>query len=212
MAPDLLTDEVTTQDQIRSVIPVQFQNQTDKILDHIDDYIRLWIERSPFVTIATHDAEGRVDVAPKGDPAGFVKVLDPKTLAIPDRPGNHRFDTFSNILATGRIGLMFMVPNRNEVVRVNGSARIFRDMALRQSMAIADRVPDFAIVVQVEEAFYHCGKAVLRSKLWQPEAAASVEGLPSYGAAVKRHANLPNPVEEVDTWMRSNETRRMYDE
>lgn len=212
MAPDLLTDEVTTQDQIRSVIPVQFQNQTDKILDHIDDYIRLWIERSPFVTIATHDAEGRVDVAPKGDPAGFVKVLDPKTLAIPDRPGNHRFDTFSNILATGRIGLMFMVPNRNEVVRVNGSARIFRDMALRQSMAIADRVPDFAIVVQVEEAFYHCGKAVLRSKLWQPEAAASVEGLPTYGAAVKRHANLPNPVEEVDTWMRSNETRRMYDE
>ncbi len=212
MAPDLLTDEVTTQDQIRSVIPVQFQNQTDKILDHVDDYIRLWIERSPFVTIATHDAEGRVDVAPKGDPAGFVKVLDPKTLAIPDRPGNHRFDTFSNILATGRIGLMFMVPNRNEVVRVNGSARIFRDMALRQSMAIADRVPDFAIVVQVEEAFYHCGKAVLRSKLWQPEAAASVEGLPSYGAAIKRHANLPNPVEEVDTWMRSNETRRMYDE
>lgn len=212
MAPDLLTDEVTTQDQIRSVIPVQFQNQTDKILDHVDDYIRLWIERSPFVTIATHDAEGRVDVAPKGDPAGFVKVLDPKTLAVPDRPGNHRFDTFSNILATGRIGLMFMVPNRNEVVRVNGSARIFRDMALRQSMAIADRVPDFAIVVQVEEAFYHCGKAVLRSKLWQPEAAASVEGLPTYGAAVKRHANLPNPVEEVDTWMRSNETRRMYDE
>lgn len=212
MAPDLLTDEVTTQDQIRSVIPVQFQNQTDKILDHIDNYIRIWIERSPFVSIATHDAEGRVDVAPKGDPAGFVKVLDPKTLAIPDRPGNHRFDTFSNILATGRIGLMFMVPNRNEVVRVNGSARIFRDMALRQSMAIADRVPDFAIVVQVEEAFYHCGKAVLRSKLWQPEAAASVEGLPSYGAAIKRHANLPNPVEEVDTWMRSNETRRMYDE
>lgn len=212
MAPDLLTDEVTTQDQIRSVIPVQFQNQTDKILDHIDNYIRIWIERSPFVSIATHDAEGRVDVAPKGDPAGFVKVLDPKTLAIPDRPGNHRFDTFSNILATGRIGLMFMVPNRNEVVRVNGSARIFRDMALRQSMAIADRVPDFAIVVQVEEAFYHCGKAVLRSKLWQPEAAASVEGLPTYGAAVKRHANLPNPVEEVDTWMRSNETRRMYDE
>ena len=212
MGQDILTDEVTTEGQIRSVIATQFQNQTDKILDHIDDFIRLWIERSPFVSIATHDAQGHVDVAPKGDPAGFVRVLDRHRLAIPDRPGNHRYDTFTNILATGRIGLMFMVPNRNEVVRVNGSARIFRDMALRQSMAIADRVPDFAIVVQVEEAFYHCGKAVLRSKLWQPEAAASVEGLPTYGAAVKRHANLPNPVEEVDTWMRSNETRRMYDE
>lgn len=212
MGQDILTDEVTTEGQIRSVIATQFQNQTDKILDHIDDFIRVWIERSPFVSIATHDAQGHVDVAPKGDPAGFVRVLDRHRLAIPDRPGNHRYDTFTNILATGRIGLMFMVPNRNEVVRVNGSARIFRDMALRQSMAIADRVPDFAIVVQVEEAFYHCGKAVLRSKLWQPEAAASVEGLPTYGAAIKRHANLPNPVEEVDTWMRSNETRRMYDE
>ena len=212
MGQDILTDEVTTEGQIRSVIATQFQNQTDKILDHIDDFIRLWIERSPFVSIATHDAQGHVDVAPKGDPAGFVRVLDRHRLAIPDRPGNHRYDTFTNILATGRIGLMFMVPNRNEVVRVNGSARIFRDMALRQSMAIADRVPDFAIVVQVEEAFYHCGKAVLRARLWQPEAAASVEGLPTYGAAIKRHANLPNPVEEVDTWMRSNETRRMYDE
>ncbi len=212
MTASLVQDEVTTEAQIRSVITTQFQSQTDKILDHIDDFIRLWIERSPFVTIATHDAQGRVDVAPKGDPAGFVKVLDARHLAIPDRPGNHRYDTFANILATGRIGLMFMVPNRNEVVRVNGSARIFRDLALRQSMAVADRVPDFALVVTVEEAFYHCGKAVLRSRLWQPSEAASTEGLPSYGAAVKRHADLPEPVEEVEGWMRSNEVRRMYDE
>lgn len=212
MVEHILTDEVTTEGQIRSVISTQFQNQTDKILDHIDDFIRVWIERSPFVSIATHDAQGRVDVAPKGDPAGFVRVLDRHSLAIPDRPGNHRYDTFSNILATGRIGLMFMVPNRNEVVRVNGSARIFRDQGLRQSMAVADRIPDFAIVVQVEEAFYHCGKAVLRSRLWQPDVAASTEGLPTYGAAIKRHAGLPHAVEEVESWMQSNETRRMYDE
>lgn len=212
MADHVVQDEVTSEAQIRSVIASQFQNQTDKILDHIDDFIRLWIERSPFVTIATHDASGRVDVAPKGDPAGFVKVLDQKRLAIPDRPGNHRYDTFLNILETGRIGLMFMVPNRNEVVRVNGSARIFRDLLLRQRMAVAERVPDFAIVVEVEEAFYHCGKAVLRSRLWQPLEAASTEGLPTYGAAIKRHADLPEPVEEVEGWMRSNEVRRMYDE
>ncbi len=151
-------------------------------------------------------------MAPKGDPAGFVRVLDRHRLAIPDRPGNRRYDTFLNILATGRIGLMFMVPNRNEVVRVNGSARIFRDVALRQRMAVADRVPDFAIVVQVEEAVYHCGKAVLRSRLWHPQAAQSTEGLPTYGTAIKRHADLPNPVEEVDAWMQSDEQRRMYDE
>jgi uncharacterized protein len=205
-------DIVTSEDQIRSVIPKEFTSQTGKILNHIDDLVRVWIERSPFVSIATVDGQGRVDVAPKGDPAGFVKVLDRHSLAIPDRPGNHRFDTFQNILATGRIGLMFMVPNRNEVVRVNGSAMILRDQALRDSMAVSDRVPEFAILVKVEEAFYHCGKAVLRSKLWQPDEAASTEGLPTYGAAVKAHADLPEPVEEVEGWMRSNELRRMYDE
>ena len=100
MAQDILADEVTTEGQIRSVIATQFQNQIDKILDHIDDFIRVWIERSPFVSIATHDAQGRVDVAPKGDPAGFVRVLDRHRLALPDRPGNHCFDTFTNSLAT----------------------------------------------------------------------------------------------------------------
>jgi PPOX class probable FMN-dependent enzyme len=212
MASYVPLDVVTSEDQIRSVIPKQFTSQTGKVLNHIDDLIRVWIERSPFVSIATFDEKGRVDVAPKGDPAGFVKVLDQHSLAIPDRPGNHRFDTFANILATGRIGLMFMVPNRNEVVRVNGSAQILRDPALRESMAVNDRVPEFAILVQVEEAFYHCGKAVLRSKLWQPEEAAPIDGLPSYGAALKVHAELPEALEEVEGWMKSNEVRRMYDE
>lgn len=206
------TDPVETEAEIRAVIPEEFDSQTGKIIDHVDDYVRLWIERSPFVTIATHDAVGRVDVAPKGDPAGFVRVLDRKTLAIPDRPGNHRFDTFRNILATGRIGLMFLVPNRNEVVRVNGSARILRDLPLRQSLAVNDRVPDFAILVHVDEAFYHCGKAILRAKLWQPAEATSTEGLPTYGAALKKHADMPEPVEVVEGWMKSNEVRRMYDE
>ena len=205
-------DEITSEEQIRALIPGQFGSQTGKIIDWIDDYVRVWIERSPFVSIATFDAAGRVDVAPKGDPAGFVKVLDPHTLAIPDRPGNHRFDTFQNILATGRIGLMFLVPNRNEVVRVNGSARIIRDLEVRESLAINDRVPEFAILVQVEEAFYHCGKAILRAKLWEPGAAASVDGLPTYGAALKQHAELTAPVEEIERAMRGNEIRRMYDE
>jgi PPOX class probable FMN-dependent enzyme len=118
--------------------------------------------------MSTVDKAGRLDVSPKGDPAGFVKVINPQTLAIPDRPGNHRFDSFCNILATGRIGLMFFVPNRNEVVRVNGAAQVVRDQALRERMAIKNRVPEFAILVHVEEAFYHCGKAVIRSGLWAP--------------------------------------------
>jgi uncharacterized protein len=212
VAPYRPTDPVKSEEEIRAVIAKQFESQTGKIIDHVDDYVRLWIERSPFVAIGTFDKEGRADVAPKGDPAGFVKVLDAHTLAIPDRPGNHRFDSFQNILETGRIALMFMVPNRNEVVRVNGRAEIVRDHALREGMAVNGRVPDFAILVHVEEAFYHCGKAVLRAHLWEPAEAASVEGLPTYGAALKRHAEMPELVEVIEGWMRSNEERRMYDE
>lgn len=205
-------DVLKNMDEVRAVIPDTYWQQQNKILDHIDDLCRVWIERSPFLTIATVDADGNVDVSPKGDPAGFVKVLDTKTLAIPDRPGNHRFDTFENIFQTGRIGLVFLVPNRNEVVRVNGSAQVSRDADIRKTMSINGRVPDFAIVVTVEEAFYHCGKAILRSKLWSPDEAASTDGLPTYGAAVKQHSDSPTPLDEVEEDMRNNELYRMYDE
>jgi PPOX class probable FMN-dependent enzyme len=206
------TDVVASEEALRQIVPNQFASQTGKIIDHVDDFIRIWIERTPFVALATVSASGRVDVAPKGDPAGFVRVLDEKTLAIPDRPGNHRYDSFLNIIETGRIGLMFMVPNRREVVRVNGSAQVVRDLPLRESMAVNGRVPDFAIVVRVEEAFYHCGKAVIRAGLWEPEKALPVDDLPTYGAALKAHANLPQPVEEIQRVMMSNEARRLYDE
>lgn len=207
------TDVVTTEAEIRSVISEQFSSQEEKIVDHLDKPIRLWIERSPFLTMATYNATGQVDISPKGDPAGFVKVLDAKTLAIPDRPGNHRFDSFLNILETGRIAVMFMVPNRREVVRVNGAAQVVRDLQLRESMSIKGRVPDFAIVVRVEEAFYHCGKAVLRSGLWEPDKALSTEGLPTYAEAVFDQAKITDrSLDELEESFQSNEKNRIYDE
>ena len=206
-------DLITTEAQIREIVPDQFPSQQNKIIDHIDDHIRAWIERTPFITLATYSAEGRVDISPKGDPAGFVKVLDPHTIAIPDRPGNHRYDSFLNILETGKVAVMFLMPNRREVVRVGGTAQIARDLDLRESMAIKGRVPDFAIVVRVDYAFYHCGKAVLRANLWEPDKAMSVAGLPSYAEAVHDHAALPDmSVEDLETRFAYNEAHRMYDE
>ncbi|MEM7733104.1 MAG: MSMEG_1061 family FMN-dependent PPOX-type flavoprotein [Pseudomonadota bacterium] len=205
-------DVVTEKEVIRSHVRGAYRTQQAKILDHVDDLCRVWIERSPFLTMATVSASGDMDVSPKGDPAGFVKVLDPKTLAVPDRPGNHRYDGFLNILQTGRIGLCFFVPNRNEVVRVNGSAQIVRDHDLREIMAVQGRVPDFAVLVRVEEAFYHCGKAIIRSGLWSPEKAAPVDGLPSYGLAIKTHAEDTRPLEEMEVAMQNNEENRLYDE
>ena len=205
-------DIITTEAELRRGKRLPYAAQTGKILDHIDELCRVWIERSPFLMLATYSADGRVDVSPKGDPAGFVKVLDQHTLAIPDRPGNYRHDSVLNIFETGRIGLCFMVPNRNEVVRVNGSARVVRDTDLMETMAINGRVPDFAILVRVEEAFYHCGKSVIRSALWAPEKAAPVDGLPTYGMACKVHAALDEPLEEVEAHMQRNDTERLYDD
>jgi PPOX class probable FMN-dependent enzyme len=206
------SDVVRSEAEIRAVIPGTIERQVRKVIDHIDDHVRIWIERSPFMTMATYSSGGAVDVSPKGDPAGFVKVLDEHTLAIPDRPGNHRFDSFLNILETGRIGLMFLVPNRLEVVRVSGRAQVVRDADLRASMAVEGKIPEFAIIVHVEEAFYHCGKAVIRSGLWEPDEAVSVEGLPTYGRALKDHGALDTPLEEVERLTEDNLKYRLYDE
>ncbi len=206
------TDIVTTETQIRAVIDGVHEAQKLKVLDHIDTHCRVWIERSPFIVMSTVDSDGNLDASPKGDPAGFVKVLDPKTLAIPDRPGNHRFDSFRNILETGRIGIIFFVPNRNEVVRVNGTAQILRDLPLRETMAIKGRVPDFAILVRVHEAFYHCGKAIIRSQLWKPDLAAPTDGLPTYAQALHTQANSGLSFEQIDARLRHNDKNRLYDE
>ena len=205
-------DVVTSEAEIREVVSGIYPAQISKIIDHIDDHVAVWIARSSFLTMATYGSDGRVDVSPKGDPAGFVKVLDRKTLAIPDRPGNHRFDGFLNILDTGRIGLVFLVPNRNEVVRVNGTARVVRDMDIREMGAIKGRVPDFVILVDVEEAFYHCGKAIIRSRLWHPEEAGPVEGLPTYGEALKAHSEVAISLEDIEKRLLHNDLNRLYDE
>lgn len=205
-------DIVTSVDEIYARQRQPYDSQTRKILDHIDIHCRVWIEHSTFLTMATVDAAGRMDVSPKGDPAGFVKVLDPKTLAIPDRPGNHRYDGFRNLLETGRVGLVFLVPNRNEVVRVNGAAQIVRDSELREQLAIKGRVPDFAVIVHVEEAFYHCGKAVIRSKLWQPETQKRVDALPTYAEALIAHGSLNVDYDDMAAHLRNNEENRLYDE
>jgi PPOX class probable FMN-dependent enzyme len=203
---------LTCEDEVRAIIDGIYPAQTAKVLDHIDPMCRVWIERSPFLVMSTVDRAGRVDTSPKGDPAGFVKVVDDHTLAIPDRPGNHRFDSFRNILETGRIGVMFLVPNRNEVVRVNGTAQVVRDVPLRQSMAINGRVPDFAVLVRVEEAFYHCGKAVIRSKLWSPDKAVPVDGLPTYGEALAAQTDVGLTLEEIEERLKHNDENRLYDE
>ena len=152
-----------------------------KVLDHLDDHARRFIALSPFLVLASADAAGNVDASPRGDAPGFVHVADARTLVIPDRRGNNRIDTFVNLLEAPGLGLIFMVPGINETLRVNGTAAMTQDADLLDSMSAQGKVPAAGLVVRVREAFFHCGKAMIRSGLWDPERHVGRSAFPSLG-------------------------------
>ena len=165
-APHLGPHTVTTDAELAALIGSPDDRVKMKLLTEIDDTARAFIERAPFVVVATSDADGRLDASPKGDPPGFVHVIDSTTLAIPERKGNALGFGPRNILATGRIALIFMVPGQRETYRVNGAARLTRDPELLDRLAVSGKPALMATVVEVEEAFFHCGKAMIRAELW----------------------------------------------
>ena len=201
---------ITDAAEVRALLGAPLGNQARKVIDHIDDHCRSWIARTPFIVISSINGAGAMDVSPKGDLPGFVKVLDPRTLAIPDRPGNHRADTLLNVIENPSVGIVFMVPGRREVVRVSGTASIVRDPDLLDELAVNEKAPAFAIVVRVREAFFHCGKSMIRSGLWEPERWGSVDGLPPYAQALKDHARSAQSVETIQAGVERNEAQRLY--
>ena len=156
-----------------------------------------WITRSPMVLIATSGADGTCDVSPKGDPAGFVRVLDDRTIAVPERPGNRRADSFHNVLANPHVGLIFLIPGRTDTFRVNGRARLVRDAPYFDAMAVRGKRPVLALEVTVEEVYYHCAKAFLRSRLWEHEAWAP-DAVPSRAQIVHALERTDEPFEVVE--------------
>ena len=170
---------VTTVSQLQSLFPPTHAVAIAKSLNRLDKHAREFIARSPFLCIGTQSPAGLADVSPRGDPCGFVKILDDRTLLIPDRPGNNRLDTQSNILTNPAVGLLFMVPGFDDTLRVNGMAQITRDPALLALLAVNDRLPVTAIVVTIKEVFLHCAKAFRRAKLWDPEQRQNRSEMPS---------------------------------
>ncbi|GHA13695.1 MSMEG_1061 family FMN-dependent PPOX-type flavoprotein [Streptomyces echinoruber] len=152
-----------------------------KVKDRIDGYFRHFIAHSPFLMMATADAAGRADCSPRGDYPGFVKVLDEHTLALPDRPGNKIADSFRNLAENDGVGLCFLVPGVREVLRVNGSGYVTDEPDVLVRMRTEAKQPELAIVVEVAEAYFHCGRALIRSRLWDPASQALAEGMPSLG-------------------------------
>ena len=180
MARSLPSDlyAVTTDAELEALIGSPDDRVKIKLRTEIDHTAREFIERSPLIVVATCDADGRLDASPKGDPPGFVHVVDPTTLAIPERKGNSLGFGPRNVLATGRIGLIFMVPGQRETYRVNGTARLTSDPELLDRMAVTGKPALMATIVDVEEAFFHCGKAIIRSKLWDAPDEAEAERHP----------------------------------
>lgn len=184
-------DSLTTDYRISTVEELEAHYETPpsdrslaKELDHISGHYRAFIEAAPFVVVASSGAEG-LDCSPRGDPAGFVRVADPKTVMMPDRRGNNRLDTLRNLVVDPRISLLFLIPGVTETLRINGTADIITDPDLCASFAMGEKLPRSVIVTRVSSVYYQCPKALVRSKLWDPETQIPRTDLPSAGEMIK---------------------------
>ncbi|MGO4437995.1 MSMEG_1061 family FMN-dependent PPOX-type flavoprotein [Rhizobium sp. RAF56] len=203
-------DVVTSDAELRAVVGQPVDRAIAKVVQTIDDHSRQFIARAPFAFVASVGEDGMVDVSPKGDPAGFVKVLDDRTLAIPDRLGNRRLDTLRNVLRNPSVGLIFLIPGVTYTLRVSGTAIIVRDLELRESMAVNGKLPDHVLVVDVRRVLSHCPKCMIRSALWEPDAWPDTTDLPTFAETLKAHAKLAESAEEVQASVDKGNRERLY--
>lgn len=189
--------QIATADALRLLYGHAEGLAAKKSLPTIDRHARDYIKLAPFLCIATAGANGRADVSPRGDQPGFVQVLDDRTLAIPDRPGNNRLDTMENILVNPNVGLIFLIPGFEDTLRINGKATITADPAILTRATVDRKQPKVAIRVAVEEAFFHCAKAFRRSRLWQPEAIVDRKAMPTLARIILEQTSTTPVREEV---------------
>ncbi len=164
-----MPQEITTVAELRAIIGEPDQYVANKVKDRLSPVQRDWLAHSPLVFVATTDQHGRVDVSPKGDPAGFVHVIDDHRIAIPERPGNRRVDGYLNVLQRPQVGTLFVIPGRGDTLRINGRARILAGADYFDTMVVQGKRPLLALEIDIEEVFFHCPKAFLRSDAWKPE-------------------------------------------
>jgi len=176
-----VTETITSETELRDVIGSTTPVVQSKISDRLNDLTRQFVERSPFMLLATSSTDGTCDVSPRGDPAGFVSILDEKTLLVPERPGNKLADSLRNVLDNPHVGLLFLIPGVGDTLRVNGRAVLTTDATLLEPLAVEGKTPKLGLLVEVDEVFTHCSKAFIRSDLWNPERHIERSELPSQG-------------------------------
>ncbi|MGH3868468.1 MAG: pyridoxamine 5'-phosphate oxidase family protein [Pseudonocardiaceae bacterium] len=190
--------EITSEAQLRELLGEPLPRVAGKDRPALHEYDKQWLASSPLCLIATSSADGSCDVSPKGDPPGFTLVLDDTTIAVPERPGNRRADGFRNILANPHVGLIYLVPGRDDTLRINGRARLVRDAPFFAQLTVKGHRPLLALIVEIEQVFYHCSRAFLRSNLWQP-ATWDADAVPSRAQITQR---LERPDETLDDLQR----------
>lgn len=181
---------IGTLDEFRALMGDSHPMMYDKSMSYIDQHIRDFLALTSLAIVASVDADGRMDISPKGDPPGFIQVLDETTLAIPERAGNRRADTFTNVLGNASVAVICLVPGMDETMRINGTASISTDPELLGRMEMDGHVPSFALIVHVEEAFIHCGKALKRARAWDPTAFVDRSVYPNVGEVMYDHGQL----------------------
>ena len=203
--------EVASAAELRELVGAPVERALKKVRTTLHPHQRSWIAASPFFVIATSDASGNCDVSPKGDPPGSVLVLDDATLVIPDRPGNRRVDSFLNVLSNPHVALLFMVPGRLDTLRVNGRARLIREAPFFDELVVKGHRPTLALLVEIEEVFFHCPKASKRSSVWEPESWPDPASLPSTAQLAKDVADVPETLEELERYYSPEQyDRKLY--
>jgi PPOX class probable FMN-dependent enzyme len=199
--------EITSVDALREIVGHPVSAVANKVGDRLLDVHRQWVSNSPLCFVATTDTDGRVDVSPKGDPPGFVHIIDATTIAIPERPGNKRVDGYLNVLTNPHVGTIFVVPGRGDTLRINGRARILSDADYFDELAVKGKRPILALEMQVDEVFFHCSKAFLRSNAWKPET-WTPDAVPST-AVLAKSFKAEQSLEELEAYYSEENYRTM---
>ncbi len=181
---------ITSLEQLRDIYPPPQQRVLAKELDHLDEHCRRFIALSPFAVISSSNAGGQCDTSPKGGPPGFVRVLDDHRLLIPDATGNRRLDSLKNMLENPQVGLLFLIPGMGETLRINGRVELTTDSQLLEGLETGGRAAALALIITVEQAYLHCAKCIIRSKLWRPESWAEPHDLPSAAEILNDHIGI----------------------
>lgn len=203
-------NHIKTSAALREVAKMPSHHVTDKVIDHLDDLSRRFIAASSLAILSSTRPDGIQDVTPRGDPPGFAQVLDSKLLAIPDRPGNGRMDTFENMFANPNVGILFIIPGHRDTLRVSGKGSVVQDGELGQKLAINGRASELVLLIKVERVLCHCAKAFVRGKIWQPDDWPDRSDVPSLAELMVAHGKLNETIDEMDEIVVKDGENRLY--